>query len=234
MQKNLLVVSLTLLFGSCLGVGSIYAQTNELVLEVTKKCDIQYTGDSCIANLKITNNAGKALGGEAFLHIDYKGMCSGNKLINFDGEGIDAKFSVASNNWLNFSGWENGTTAVSGFNISEGETISNLKINTVPNLCPGEYIFTLGLRGGEYATSPVGVGGGGGIDPTLNLTIPSPTTLSAGAQKVDANKDGKIDKYDFALLMANWGKTGINVCDFNGDGKVDKYDLALLMLYWSL
>ncbi|KKQ96120.1 MAG: hypothetical protein A2W71_00690 [Candidatus Nealsonbacteria bacterium RIFCSPLOWO2_02_39_8] len=60
------------------------------------------------------------------------------------------------------------------------------------------------------------------------------TTLSATAQKVDTNKDSKIDKYDFSLLMSNWGKTGTNVCDFNGDGKVDKYDFALLMLYWSL
>lgn len=65
-------------------------------------------------------------------------------------------------------------------------------------------------------------------------TPTSPTALSATAQKVDANEDNKIDKYDFSLLMANWGKTGANVCDFNGDGKVDKYDFSLLMLNWSM
>jgi hypothetical protein len=34
--------------------------------------------------------------------------------------------------------------------------------------------------------------------------------------------------------MSNWGKTGTSVCDFNGDGKVDKYDFALLMSKWGL
>jgi subtilisin family serine protease len=63
-------------------------------------------------------------------------------------------------------------------------------------------------------------GGGGSTTPTY--------------KKGDANKDGKIDKYDFSLMMANWGKIGTNTCDFNGDGKVDKYDFALLMSNWGL
>src|SRR3989344_2634228 len=44
-----------------------------------------------------------------------------------------------------------------------------------------------------------GGGGGGGIIPT------TPTaSLSAAAQKVDANKDGKIDVLDFNSLMVYW------------------------------
>ena len=54
------------------------------------------------------------------------------------------------------------------------------------------------------------------------------------SKKIDVNNDGKVDKYDFALMMSNWGKTGTNSCDFNGDGKVDKYDFALLMSKWGL
>lgn len=50
----------------------------------------------------------------------------------------------------------------------------------------------------------------------------------------DANGDGKVNKYDFSLMMASWNKTGSNVCDFNNDGKVDKYDFSLLMLKWGL
>ena len=50
----------------------------------------------------------------------------------------------------------------------------------------------------------------------------------------DVNGDNKIDKYDFSLMMNNWGKTGSNNCDINGDGKVDKYDFALLMLNWTM
>ena len=62
-------------------------------------------------------------------------------------------------------------------------------------------------------------------------------TFVAGTQSVksgDANGDSKVDKYDFSLMMANWGKTGTNACDFNSDGKVDKYDFALLMSKWGL
>src|SRR3989344_501054 len=74
-----------------------------------------------------------------------------------------------------------------------------------------------------------------------NLTIPAPTTptppLSAAAQKVDANKDGKIDVLDFNTLMVNWGSTNANevfVGDFNGDGKVNVFDFNLLMINWTL
>ena len=81
--------------------------------------------------------------------------------------------------------------------------------------------------GNTCAVDSTGGGGGGGGGGTPPIT---PTTGKTG----DANGDGKIDKYDFALMMADWGKTGTNACDFNGDGKVDKYDFALLMSKWGL
>jgi len=60
------------------------------------------------------------------------------------------------------------------------------------------------------------------------------TTLTAQI-KGDINDDGKVDKYDFALMMSEWGKTGLNVSsDLNNDGKVDKYDFSLLMINWSI
>jgi len=58
-------------------------------------------------------------------------------------------------------------------------------------------------------------------------TLPKPL-------KGDINNDGKVDKYDFALMMANWGKIGANTSDLNGDGKVDKYDFAILMANWTI
>lgn len=63
-------------------------------------------------------------------------------------------------------------------------------------------------------------GGGGGTPP------PTPKTG-------DINSDSKVDKYDFAMLMASWGQTGSNSSDLNHDNKVDKYDFALLMLNWG-
>ena len=65
-------------------------------------------------------------------------------------------------------------------------------------------------------------------------TITQTSTLSAAAQKVDANKDGKIDVLDFNTLMVNWGKTTANnIADFNGDGKVNIFDFNLLMINWT-
>ncbi len=75
------------------------------------------------------------------------------------------------------------------------------------------------------STPPSGGGGGGGG----GSTTPLPTDYEIG----DTNKDGKVDKYDFSLMMADWGKTGTNNSDLNNDNKVDKYDFALLMLDWS-
>lgn len=60
------------------------------------------------------------------------------------------------------------------------------------------------------------------------------TTLAKGVKIIgDINNDAKVNKYDFALMMSAWGKTGTNSSDLNNDNKVDKYDFALLMLNWS-
>lgn len=79
-----------------------------------------------------------------------------------------------------------------------------------------------------------GGGGGGGGGGSTPVTTPA-SPLSAAAQKVDANKDGKIDIFDFNALMINWGKTGTgNSADFNSDGKIDIFDFNLLMINWTL
>ncbi len=81
--------------------------------------------------------------------------------------------------------------------------------------------------GGTTVNPPAG-GGGGGTSGGSNDS--SNTAIS----NKDINSDGKVNKYDFALLMADWGKTGLNLKgDMNGDQKVDKYDFALLMSAWT-
>jgi len=67
-----------------------------------------------------------------------------------------------------------------------------------------------------------GDGSGSGI-------IIIPAILKAG----DANSDGKVDKYDFDILVADWGKAGASPADLNHDNIVNEYDLALLMADWS-
>jgi len=79
------------------------------------------------------------------------------------------------------------------------------------------------------ASTPVsggGGGGGGGSSAPVLLT----TTTSVG----DINNDHVVNKYDFALLMANWGKTGSNASDLNNDNVVNKYDFALMMARWTI
>ena len=186
LSKSLIILFLAFLLESCFGIDFVQAQNNETNLKIIKECGIKYVGESCVAELKMTNNTSEILDGEAFLHIDYQGICSSKKLVNFDGEGIEAQFSTSTNdNWLSFSGWKNGTTTVSGFNIVKGETHPNLKIRTLPNLCPGEYTFTLTLEGtaeaGETYTAGVFIGGVSGY-----YTPPTPTTPTTDTGEVTA------------------------------------------------
>lgn len=83
-------------------------------------------------------------------------------------------------------------------------------------------------------TSSSGGGGGGGGGGSYTPSVTTTSILSVAAQKVDANKDNKVDVLDFVSLMANWGKTGSSVvADFNGDNKVDVLDFVMLMVNWT-
>jgi len=79
-------------------------------------------------------------------------------------------------------------------------------------------------------TPPANPGGGGGGGGGGGSSAGDTSQNLVG----DINKDLKVDKYDFSLLMSYWGQSvsGLAV-DLNGDGKVDKYDFALLMLNWG-
>jgi len=193
-----------------------------LVLEKISDCGGVRAGDICYIEMKIINNTGMVLAG--LLNLD---ATQGEEL--FDGEGIITQFlpDVTTDGWLDSSEWLLGTVFFTDFNIAPGETFVSVKINTHPALSPDEYLFLLSLfgtgdDGEEYVAPPVIGGGGGGI-------------LGGGSVFGDINGDGRVDKYDFALMMAFWGQevSGLRV-DLNGDGKVDKYDFALLMLNWSI
>jgi len=72
-------------------------------------------------------------------------------------------------------------------------------------------------------------GGTGGSSGGSSTVVSTAVVIKKG----DANSDNKVDKYDFSLMMSNWGKTGTNICDFNSDSKVDKYDFSLMMSNWG-
>lgn len=89
------------------------------------------------------------------------------------------------------------------------------------------------------APAPVSSGGGGGGGaPAANggiiAQVQNVSATSNISQKIDSNKDNKIDILDFNNLMVNWGSTqSNNSADFNGDAKVDILDFNLLMVYWT-
>jgi len=99
--------------------------------------------------------------------------------------------------------------------IDSTQTIKAIGCSSVGSSSVASFVYTINI--------PTGGGGGGGGGGS------APATYNIG----DINKDNKVDKYDFSLMMANWGKSGTNVSDLNKDGKVDKYDFALLMLHWG-
>lgn len=88
--------------------------------------------------------------------------------------------------------------------------------------CEAGYTVSNGTCVVTPPAPPSGGGGGGGG----GATPPAPVVG-------DINGDATVDKYDFSLLMANWGATGANSSDLNHDNVVDKYDFSLLMANWS-
>jgi len=163
--------------------------------------------------------------------------CSGNILFKYLLSGSST--SLTGGNEIKYTdGFQSGTTinkninfiTVQSCNITNGTGSQNWNGSTW-NDCTWVSCNSGYHQSGNACfvdSTGSGGGGGGGGSTTASTTI----TLTAIAG--DANGDNKVDKYDFALIMSNWGKTGSNVCDFNSDGKVDKYDFALLMSKWEL
>ncbi|MHB1033007.1 MAG: PA14 domain-containing protein [Pirellulales bacterium] len=72
-----------------------------------------------------------------------------------------------------------------------------------------------------------------GGDPREGYTIPGGLELVGDMVLVagDANKDGRVDVFDVAVLQTNFGTTAgatWEMGDFNSDGKVDVFDVGLL------
>ncbi len=69
--------------------------------------------------------------------------------------------------------------------------------------------------------------------PDMGHTMPSmtPSALPTGTVKVgDINGDGKVDIFDYNILVGNFGKSGTGIQgDLNNDGKVDIFDYNILV-----
>ena len=145
-----------------------------------------------------------------------------NLLFALDNEGVNAGKTVE----FYVSGIKANETAVFvNGNSSQKNLTIPASLPTTPTPSP-----TPTTGGGGGGSTSGGGGGGGGVTTPSTPTSP----LSAAAQKVDANKDGKIDILDFNTLMVNWNRTESgNIADFTGDGKVDIFDFNTLMINWT-
>ena len=55
--------------------------------------------------------------------------------------------------------------------------------------------------------------------------------VACGGNPLDLNGDGQVDAADLAVLLSNWGNSGIG--DVNNSGSVDAGDLATLLGGWG-
>ncbi|OGZ03425.1 MAG: hypothetical protein A2390_03210 [Candidatus Liptonbacteria bacterium RIFOXYB1_FULL_36_10] len=143
------------------------------------------------------------------------------------------------------SGWESATavaTGVTAISYTSGSLSSETyyyRVKAVSSNGDSDFSTTVTVSvnttGGTQTSSSGGGGGGGGGGSYTPVTTTTTSKLSIEAQKVDANKDDKIDVLDFNSLMVNWGGASAgNVADFNKDGKVDIFDFNTLMVNWAV
>jgi hypothetical protein len=118
-----------------------------------------------------------------------------------------------------------GTVYAGAISVSSSEVITAISCYQ-DNISYPLLVATFGYAIEPVVVTPAVVSGGGGG----GVGGGSYTAPKVG----DINIDGKVDKYDFAAMMSQWGQTGASLsADLNHDGKVDKYDFALLMANWG-
>ncbi len=180
--KFIIMICGSILFGMFFCVSLSIAA--ELSLEVVEDCYLQYAGDNCTAKLKLNNNTGSNLQGEIILGIQYEDA-------DFDGVGIKSYFKINPEvEWIE-TAWSGVAMAGSGFDISEGISNAELKIETHSALLSGEYSFLVSIKGDsgeeEYISTPAVLSGGGGyIDPKLA----NPKIVPAKVSEIDEGKTG--------------------------------------------
>ena len=144
-----------------------------------------------------------------------------------------------------------------GTPIADNSVIpSVLPVTGTVTVTPTGLQFTFAVAGSDAQTQPVTDGGftnqplalptvlptGGTANLLISGTVTQVTVTTtinstirgAGVRRPvpgDLNGDFRVDGNDAALLLNNWGGTGIG--DLNGDGTVGAGDLAILLSNWN-
>jgi len=197
---------------------SSQSNTSANIETVQKLSSTSYTGGMAVMSGKTVLNGYE-------IKITDGSNISISVVMKYDATGIDEStikpYRFNGTNWVEITPYTRDTVAKTiTFSVSSAQT-------------PYSIFGSPAVAAAVTPTTSSGGGGGGG-GAAVSTTSTIPTTLSATAQKVDANKDGKIDVLDFNSLMVNWGKTTTgNIADFTGDGKVDIFDFNTLMINWT-
>ena len=180
------ILGLIIFVGIGIFANSAKAEGNFTLELISPPWDVIYGGETKTTELKIINNTGSLLEGEATFSGWYEGEPFKGNLI-----AINPSFGLSNNH----SEWIEGSVMFSDFEISKGQTFTNLKIKTHPALMPGQYSFIFTIRGitgeKEYITPPVVIGGGG--------TAALPPELAIDEEQVRVVETGE----DFAVIAWN-------------------------------
>ena len=132
-------------------------------------------------------------------------------------------------------------------NITVGDTYTDAGATALDNI-DGDITSLIttvstvnaGVIGSYFVRYTVIDGAGNSASSTRTVNVVSAPYYGGGggsavSYKVgDTNHDGKIDEYDFSLMLEQWGKLLNNLSsDLNRDNKVDEYDFSLLMFNWK-
>lgn len=164
-------IILIILLGACFFAASAKA-SNDLNLELVDDCVIQHAGDSCLSELKITNNTGESFDCTATLVMYQQDS-------PFDGQGINVSYNDTT------STWNNGTLTFPTSVVEKGVSVHDLEIQTHVALMPDCYSFVFTITGNVNEKPYTGSTGGGAVyiltpadtDKTSVATTSIPTSI---------------------------------------------------------
>jgi photosystem II stability/assembly factor-like uncharacterized protein len=109
------------------------------------------------------------------------------------------------------------------------DTSANIATATIPHLT--RFALVAAAAPIIFPSLPQIPSGGSGYTPTITPSITAPKTCS---DKVDFNKDGKVNLVDFSILDYWYKKLKPSArFDLNGDNKVDLTEFSILIYCWT-
>lgn len=160
------------------------------------------------------------------------------EVVDADNNQVVINFTIDTNPPF-IVGVEDGETYSSSVTITFGDDESDVTHSLTG---PADIDFNSGDTLSTNGSWTLSVTDLAGNNTTVNFTVDIRSRRSGGSSVIilprpkvgDINNDGRVDEYDFAIMMLEWGQTGSDLsADLNDDGIVNEYDFAILMANWD-